>query len=283
MALGKGLDALFDENKILEDARENGQVVYLSLDDIRPNPYQPRQTFDDKTLEELADSIRQHGVFQPIIVREAIIGYEILAGERRFRASKIAKLQEIPAIIKSYSDEEMLEISILENIQREDLNVIDEAQAYANMQQKLGITIEETAKRAAKSRSHVNNLLRLLTLPKEIQEKVREGILSNGHARALIMLDIDKALDFAERIEKEHLSVRDVERLVQEESEDTPVIKQPKKIKQRSTYSDVEERMRTHLGTKVSIRGNVSGKIEIEYLSKGDLKRIVSLLGFDEK
>ena len=221
-ALGRGLEELFNnenldlqsmENKIYESAT-NEEIVEIPLEELRPNPYQPRKVFDEEALQDLADSIKEHGVFQPIIIKKSIKGYEIIAGERRYRASKIAGLTKIPAIIRNFTDEQMMEIALLENLQRENLNAIEEAIAYKKMIQNLGITQEELAKKVGKSRSHVTNIIGLLRLPQEVQQLVADSKITMGHARALITLDKERALKIAKRVIDEKLSVRDVENIV---------------------------------------------------------------------
>ena len=198
-ALGRGLEELFNnenldlqsmENKIYESAT-NEEIVEIPLEELRPNPYQPRKVFDEEALQDLADSIKEHGVFQPIIIKKSIKGYEIIAGERRYRASKIAGLTKIPAIIRNFTDEQMMEIALLENLQRENLNAIEEAIAYKKMIQNLGITQEELAKKVGKSRSHVTNIIGLLRLPQEVQQLVADSKITMGHARALSKLELE--------------------------------------------------------------------------------------------
>ena len=200
-ALGRGLESLFSdditsfeeiEESIVDEAKKNNEVVELPLSELRPNPYQPRKIFDDEALNELASSIKEHGVFQPIIVKKTIKGYDIVAGERRFRASKKAGLTTIPAIIQDFTDEEMMSIALLENLQREDLNAIEEANAYKAMLDASNLTQEELAQRVGKSRSHVTNMLGLLNLPKETKELVEKGEISASHARVLSKMDDEK-------------------------------------------------------------------------------------------
>ena len=217
--LNKGLDAIFggDITSLIDDIENNtpeSSQEKIHLDEIRPNPYQPRKVFDEQALNELALSIKEHGIFQPVILKKSVQGYEIVAGERRCRAARMAHLEEVPAIIVDFSDQQMMEIALLENIQREDLNAIEEAQAYQTMMEKLKLTQNELAKRIGKSRTHITNTLRLLNLPEKIQEYVLDGSLSMGHARALITLDKERALKIAKRVIDEKLSVRDVENIV---------------------------------------------------------------------
>ena len=288
-ALGRGLEQLFSdenintfediENDIVEVARENNEVVELPLDELRPNPYQPRKKFDDEALEELTLSIKEHGVFQPIIVKKTIKGYDIVAGERRFRASKKAGLTTIPAIIKDFSDDEMMQISLLENLQREDLTAIEEAKAYKTIIDASNITQEELATRVGKSRSHITNMLWLLKLPTSIQDLVLYNKLSMGHARVLSKLsDVDKIEELANKIIEENLSVRDLEKYVSDEKvekKNTIVRKN-----NNSEYKDVERMMKETLGSNVKISNN---KITIKFNSVQDLNRILEIMNLSLK
>lgn len=252
------------------------EVVQLYLDDIIPNRFQPREVFDEKALKELAVSIKEHGVIQPIIVKKSIKGYELIAGERRTRASKIAGKDTIPAIIREFNDQEMMEIALIENIQREDLNAIEEAEAFEKIINTSGITQEEAAKKFGKSRSYITNLLGLLRLPEKVKEYVKENKISMGHARVLSkMSDPDQINEIADRIIEESLSVRDVERL-----SSNPEVAKVNKIKKTTTYnakfSIYENVMREKIGTKVKINEK---KIEIPYDSENDLDRIIEILG----
>ena len=281
--LGKGLDAIFggDITAIIDDIEKNPQSsqVTIKLSEIRPNPYQPRKVFDQAALEELSQSIAQHGVFQPIIVKKSIKGYDIVAGERRYRASKLAKLKEIPAIVVEFSDEQMMEIALLENIQREDLNPIEEAQAYQNLMKKLELTQEQLAKRVGKSRSYVTNNLRLLQLPQAIQKYVLDGKLTMGHVRPLVTLPATKALEIANRVIDEGKSVRDVENIVKgielsNSRKDKPKVEPSKDI----TY--VEELLRKKYRTKIKVSDHA---VTIKYSDTEDLNRILELMGVIEE
>lgn len=221
-ALGRGLEELFyneplDYNKVEEKIlteTPKEQIVKVKLDELRSNPYQPRKVFDENALKELSDSIKEHGVFQPIIVKKNIKGYEIIAGERRVKASKMAGLDEVPAIIRDFTDAEMMEIALLENLQRENLNSIEEATAYKKLQENLSLTQEELAKRLGKSRSHITNMLGLLSLPQEVQTELSNKTITMGHARVLSKLeDKDQIINLTEKIKNEGLSVRDLENL----------------------------------------------------------------------
>lgn len=259
-ALGRGLEDLFNsenldfesvEQKIYESA-SNEEIVELNLNELRPNPYQPRKIFDEEALNELADSIREHGVFQPIIVKKSIKGYDIIAGERRFRASKLAGLEKIPAIIRDFTDEQMMEIALLENIQRENLNVIEEAIAYKSMIEHLNLTQDELSKRVGKSRSHVTNILGLLRLPGEVQQMVSDGRITMGHARALSKLESnEEIIKLANRIVDDNLVVRDIENITGTEE----VAKKVKVARKATTspYKYVEDILRDKFDTKVKL------------------------------
>ena len=283
-ALGMGLEQLFNgENLDLEEMEKtiyenstNEEIVELYLDDLRPNPYQPRKVFDDEALNELSESIKEHGVFQPIIVKKSIKGYEIIAGERRYRASKLAGLKTIPAIIRDFTDSQMMEIALLENLQRENLNVIEEAIAYKSMIENLDLTQEQLSKRVGKSRSHITNILGLLRLPKEVQKQVIQGNITMGHARMLSKLeDNDKIIELANKIVKESLTVRDIEDLGTEEKKKKPIIKK----ETSNEYKYVEEMLRDKLDTKVKIKDL---KIQISFTNNADLNRILEVLNVKE-
>ena len=283
-ALGMGLEQLFNgENLDLEEREKtiyenstNEEIVELNLDDLRPNPYQPRKVFDDEALNELSESIKEHGVFQPIIVKKSIKGYEIIAGERRYRASKLAGLKTIPAIIRDFTDSQMMEIALLENLQRENLNVIEEAIAYKSMIENLDLTQEQLSKRVGKSRSHITNILGLLRLPKEVQKQVIQGNITMGHARMLSKLeDNDKIIELANKIVKESLTVRDIEDLGTEEKKKKPIIKK----ETSNEYKYVEEMLRDKLDTKVKIKDL---KIQISFTNNADLNRILEVLNVKE-
>ncbi len=274
--LGKGLQALFSEN---ESVQEDG-VIEIRVSDIRPNKFQPRQDFSEDKLEELARSISLHGVLQPVVVRDVIGGYELVAGERRWRACKLAGLEIIPAIIRDFSDSEMMEIALIENLQREDLNPLEEAAAYRRLLDEFGLTQEELSQRIGKSRSHIANILRLLQLPPEIQDYVSRGTISMGHARTLLGLEkAAQQLEACRLVVERCLSVRETEALVQrlkagnKSRKERPVEKEP-------YIMALESSLQENLGTKVQIRpGKQKGRIEIEYYTEDDLERICRLLG----
>lgn len=276
MANRKGLGTIFgqDIDSVLDDI--NGNVsssgsIKINISEIRPNPYQPRITFDQATLVELANSIKEVGVFTPLLVRKAINGYELVAGERRLRAAKLAKLTEVPCIIKEFNDSEMMEISLLENIQRENLSPIEEAKAYEQLQKKMDYTQDTLAKRLGKSRANITNTLRLLKLPGRVQELVQKGKLSYGHARALLPIeDEEKIVSLAKRIIDEQLSVRDVERIVNSTKPKTT--KKNTKTSQNSYLVNVKDIMEKKLNTKVDVKTN---KIIIHYKNTKELNRIL--------
>ena len=281
-ALGKGLEQLFNEdvasfeefeNRVIEEAKNNDSIVQISLSELRANPYQPRKNFDEEALNELAASIKEHGVFQPIIVKKSVKGYEIIAGERRFRASKLAGLTTIPAIIKDFSDEEMMQIALLENLQRENLTAIEEAKAYKSIIESMNITQDELAKKVGKSRSHITNILGLLKLPTSVQDMVLFNKISMGHARVLSKLDdAEKQEELAQKVLDEDLSVRNLESLIY----DNNTTKKAKaKIQDDSEYKYIENYLKEKLGTTVKISNN---KINIKFSSVHDLNRILEIM-----
>ena len=278
--LGRGIDALFQDIEEVDVKKE--EVLDLPLNELRPNPYQPRKTFDEQSLKELANSIERSGVFQPIIVRRSQIkGYEIIAGERRFRASKLAGKTNIPAIIRNFDEEMMMQIAVLENLQREDLNPLEEAEAYDMLMKNLKLTQAQVAERLGKSRPYIANYLRLLSLPKLVKEMVQEERLSMGQARTLLGLkDKSNLLKLANRCVKENLTVRQLEKLVSEMNEAKEKKKIPRLMKEKPYYlRESEERLMDKFGTSVVIQEkNGKGKIEIEYLSQNDLTRILDIL-----
>lgn len=282
--LGKGLDDIFggDLTSFIDDIEKNtpkNSQITVALDQIRPNPYQPRRLFDEEKLNELALSIKQHGIFTPLILKESVQGYEIVAGERRFRAAKIAELNEVPAIIVEFNDDQMMEVALLENIQRENLNAIEEAQAYRAMMDKLSLTQEQLATRLGKSRTHIANTLRLLQLPATLQGYVLEGSLSMGHVRPLITLDPKKAEEIANRAIKDHLSVRDVENIVRgiELSKNNKKKEKPEKNKE---FIYVEGLLRKKFRTKAKVEDQT---ITLKYTDTDDLNRILELMGVIEE
>lgn len=276
--LGRGIEALFEDNPKVDQTEE---VHDLNLDDIRPNPYQPRKNFDDKSLKELSDSIKENGVFQPIIVRKAINGYEIIAGERRCRASQLAGKTTVPAIIRKFDESQMMEIAVLENLQREDLTPLEEAQAYEMLQKNLGLTQEEVSKRMGKSRPYIANYLRLLTLPQKTKRLLQHGELSMGQARTLLGLkDKDKIDDVAKKVVREGMPVRKVEALVSALNSKKP----RKKTIQKSAFIKASEsQLANKFGSKVNISEGKKGKghLSIDFASTEELNRILDILGVD--
>lgn len=290
--LGKGLDSLIPDNKSMksvtsektveskEDAAAKSGVQVMKINEVEPNRDQPRKNFDEDALLELSDSIKQFGVLQPLLVRKRKDYYEIIAGERRWRAAKLAGVKEVPVIEKEYTDQEILEIGLIENIQRENLNPIEEAIAYKRLLEEFNLKQDEVAERVSKSRTAVTNSMRLLKLSDKVQQMIIDDMISTGHARALLAID-DPELQYtlANKIFDEKLSVRETEKLVKE-------IKNPKKLKEKKTvansfiYQDLEEKMKSVFGTKVSIasKGKGKGKIEIEYYSDDELEHLFDMI-----
>ena len=284
-ALGRGLEELFNNEPIeynqieekIQESTPKDEVIEINISDLRSNPYQPRKTFDEEALQELADSIREHGVFQPIIVKKSIKGYEIVAGEIRVKASSLAGKETIPAIVRDFSDSEMMEIALLENLQRANLNAIEEAQAYKKLLDELQITQDTLAQRIGKSRSHITNMLGLLGLPEMAKTLVLEGKISMGHARVLSKIEDDeKVLELANKIVKENLSVRQVEDLaVSNEYKKKNIIAKHQK---NNEYKYIEETLCDKYGTKVKVKNK---KIEISFVNNNDLNRILEIMGID--
>ena len=285
-ALGRGLEELFNnevldysavEKKIVNETPKE-EIVNVRLDELRSNPYQPRKVFDEEALQELASSIKEHGVFQPIIVKKSIKGYEIIAGERRVKASRLAGLEEIPAIIRDFNDQEMMEIALLENLQRENLNAIEEATAYKKLQETLAVTQEELAKRLGKSRSHITNMIGILSLPQNIQEEISKNNVSMGHARVLSKLEDEaQQQELLNKILSDGISVRELEALTQ-----SPEVKKANPQKQKTPkyneYSYLQNELSERLGTKVVIKKN---KIEISFVNNSDLNRLLEYMNIE--
>ena len=277
---GKGLEALFEQKKDeFESAVSDGSVKLIDINKIEPNRNQPRKNFSEESLEELAESIRMYGVIQPIVVKKKDGFYELVAGERRWRASKIAGIMRIPAVVKDYENEKLFEIALAENLQREDLNPIEEALGYSRLSEEFGLNQEEIAQRVGKSRSAVANAIRLLSLDENIRALVKDGKLSAGHARAIIPVEDEyKRLEIAERIIDEELSVRETENIVKKLNSSKKEGSKPSKFN-TSSYGRIEEKLKNILGTKVKLKsGKNKGAIEIEYYSDDDLDRIMSLI-----
>lgn len=301
--LGKGLGAIFGEDvvkenkeetekkakakaeaKAAEEMDEKGRILMLKLDLVQPNKEQPRKTFDEEKINELAESIKNYGVLQPLLVQKNDSFYEIIAGERRWRAAKAAGLKEVPAVLKEYSKQEAMEISLIENVQRADLNPIEEALGYRQLIDEFGLTQEEIAVRVAKSRTSITNTMRLLKLDEQIQNMLVQGVITSGHARALLSLeDTQMQLKAAKEILDKKLSVRETERLVKRLQKEASGEKKEEKKKDETLaliYQDLEDRMKSVMGTKVSIhnKDKNKGRIEIEYYSEAELERIVEMI-----
>lgn len=279
-ALGRGLSALLGESP---ETVAKEELLEIDLDLIEPNSEQPRTNFEEESLEELAQSIRANGIVQPIVVRKKGTNFQIVAGERRWRASQIAELQKIPAVVKDVKDEKLLELALIENIQRQELNAVEEARAYKGLLENLGLTQEKVAKRVGKSRTVITTFLRLLKLPKEIQKLIEDGKLTAGHARALLMIDeeaIQKRL--ANKIVEKSLSVREAEKVVKQAKNSTQVVAKKRVTSTKdANLKAAETKLRRYLGTQVQINKEgkgKSGKIEIEFYSETDLDRIYKLI-----
>ena len=295
MGLGRGLNTLIPKAPIVDEEdveqvkkkvskssktkkkEETKKELTLPIDKIEPNPDQPRNQFDEDTLQELADSIKQYGMLQPILVTPKDDFYEIIAGERRWRAAKQAGLNEVPVMIRKYNENEIVEIALIENIQRDNLNPIEEAMAYKRLMEEFELKQDEVATKVSKSRASITNSLRLLKLDPRVQKMLEEEMISTGHARALLAIsNKDKQYEIAQKVFDEKLSVRDIEKLVK----DLKKIKKNKKEVHDFLYTELEESMKQILGSKVSIKNkkNNKGKIEIEYYSRDELERIVDMI-----
>ncbi|RXJ02836.1 ParB/RepB/Spo0J family partition protein [Anaerobacillus alkaliphilus] len=274
--LGKGISALFPD--VADDKKE--QIQEVPLNELRPNPYQPRKIFSEESITELKESILNHGILQPLLVRKSIKGYEIVVGERRFRAATEAGLKTIPVVVKELTEDKMMEFALIENLQREDLNSIEEAVAYDKLMKHLQVTQEQLAKRLGKSRPHIANHLRLLQLPNEVQALVEKGDLSMGHGRALLGLkNKDKLELLIKKVLDEGLNVRQLEHLIQLLNENVSRETIKKKPEPSVFIKEKEEHLRERFGTAVAIKKNKKrGKIEIQFYSEDDLERILSLL-----
>ncbi len=283
-ALGRGLEELFFNEPIAYDKVEekiitetsSEEIVNVKLSELRSNPYQPRKVFDEDALKELAASIKEHGVFQPIIIKKSIKGYEIIAGERRVKASIMAGLEEIPAIIRDFDDTAMMEIALLENLQRENLNAIEESTAYKKLIETLAITQEELAKRLGKSRSHITNMLGLLNLSEDIQTQISERKISMGHARVLSKLESKtQQQELANKVINEGLSVRQLEELTNSEEKFVRTNKIKRATTELSEYQYIQDELCDRLGTKVKVKSN---KIEISFVNGSDLNRLLEIM-----
>ncbi|MGQ3477399.1 ParB/RepB/Spo0J family partition protein [Paenibacillus sp. TY11] len=275
--LGKGLDALIPSLTV----NEEDKVVDIPLSQLRANPYQPRKTFDEESIKELAESIRQHGVIQPIIARSVLRGYEIIAGERRFRASQFCGNPTIPVVVRNFTDQQVMEIALIENLQRENLNAMEVAVAYQGLMDQFSLTQEELSMKVGKSRSHIANFLRLLALPEEVKDHVSRGTLSMGHARAIVGLkDPDMVKQLAQQCIEQQWSVRELEEAVQQLDHKPGETKAKTKVRKKDPYIDhMEESLRERFKTTVKIKHNKDkGKIELNYYSQQDLERLLELL-----
>lgn len=287
--LGKGLDSLIPasvpktepEQEVVK-TESNAQGTYVKITKVEPNREQPRKNFDEDALQELADSIKQYGIVEPLIVQDRKTHYEIIAGERRWRAAKLAGLKEVPVIVRNYTEQEIVEISLIENIQREDLNPIEEAQAYKRLLTEFHLKQDEVAERVSKSRTAVTNSMRLLKLCDEVQQMIIDDMITTGHARALISIeDPEQQYTIAQKVFDEKLNVRDVEKLVKNLNKPEKAKKEPVADKALEVvYQDLEEKLKQSLGTKVSIasKGDGAGKLEIEFYTHDDLEKITDLL-----
>lgn len=284
--LGKGLDTLIPKGVVVSDKPSSAESVkaakpdqYVKITKVEPNRNQPRKKFDEDALQELSDSIKIHGVLFPILVVDRKDYYEIVAGERRWRAAKMAGLKEVPVIIRDYTEKEIAEISLIENIQRTDLNPIEEAMAYKSLIEEYNLKQDELAERISKSRTAITNSMRLLKLADNVQDMVVEDLISAGHARALLAIDNpDEQYELAQRVMDEKLSVRDIEKIVK--AKNKPKIEKKKNEKQEALYHDIEEKLKANIGTKVTIvaKGDKMGKIEIDFYNQDDLQKIMDLL-----
>ncbi|MDM5311536.1 ParB/RepB/Spo0J family partition protein [Peribacillus frigoritolerans] len=275
--LGKGLNALFNSGEISKDEI----VREIKVRELRPNPYQPRKSFRLEAIEELKQSIMEHGILQPIIARKSIKGYEIVAGERRYRAAKEADLKTVPVVVRELSEQQMMELAILENLQREDLNPIEEAAAYQTLLEKLELTQEQLANRLGKSRPHIANHVRLLSLPEGIRRYISDGEISMGHGRALLGLKKKEMLKpVADKVLKEDMNVRQLEQYIHQLNDTVSRETKPKKQEKKDIFiKQRETSLRERLGTSVTIKqSKKKGKIEIEFFSKEDLERILNLI-----
>ena len=274
--LGRGLDAIFATENV-ELVRDNDKIVEITLDEIKKNPYQPRTYFNEEKLNELKESIEKNGLLQPIIVKKAVKGYYIIAGERRYRAFELLGRKEIPAIIKEMTDEEMMVFAVLENLQREDLSALEESESYKNLMDKMSLTQEELAKKLGKSRPYIANSLRLLKLPTEIKNKLEQGVISTAHARTLLSLKTKKAMEeVCALVVERKMSVRELEEYVAKLLKP----KEVKKVKAKDIFIEEQENiLKKRLGTSVTIKQgrNKKGKIEIEFKDNDEFERIISL------
>ena len=285
--LGKGLDSMIPEKKTKAELKEvaDKSFIEVKISEIDPNIGQPRKSFNEDELLELAESIKIHGVIQPVILTKRGKRYELIAGERRWRAAKLAGLAKIPALVREYTDKEIMEVSLIENIQRQDLNPVEEAEAFKNLIDEYKMKQDDLAERVSKSRSAITNALRLLKLDEKVKAMLAEGLITTGHARALLAVeDKDKQQQLATKIFDEKLSVRETEKLIKQLLDD----KEPKKddrFSEKIIYKKLEDSLKSIIGSKVSIKGrnNGKGKIEIDYYSMEELDRITELFATIKK
>ena len=284
--LGRGLDTLIPKGVVVNDKPSSTENVkpakpdqFVKITKVEPNRNQPRKKFDEDSLQELSDNIKIHGVLFPILVVNRGDYYEIVAGERRWRAAKMAGLKEIPVIIRDYTEKQIAEISLIENIQRTDLNAIEEAKAYKNLIEEYNYKQDELAERVSKSRTAITNSMRLLKLSDSVQDMIVEDLISAGHARALLSIENpEEQYELAQRVMDEKLSVRDIEKIVK--TKNKPKIEKKKNEKQEALYNDIAEKLKASLGTKVTItpKGDSMGKVEIDFYTQDDLQKIMDLL-----
>jgi len=287
--LGRGLESLFKEHDIenvesIEKIQDGEIISNLNIDDLRPNPYQPRKHFDDEKLLELTESVKEHGVLQPIIVKKDIKGYIIIAGERRFRASKNAGSKTVPAIVREYSDDLMMQHALIENLQREDLNPIEEAISYKLVMQKLNLTQEKFAEKIGKSRTYVTNMIRLLNLPEFVITAIEEKEISIGHAKIIAGIkDEEKILKLAMIVKEKQISVRELEEIIKKDEKENKDISKDKIERSNNTHiKSIESNLNNFFGTKVDIKdSNGKGQIVIKYLSADDLNRVLDIMGIE--
>lgn len=279
--LGKGIDSMIPAGDIFKNSKEEKGIILAKLNDIEPNREQPRKLFNEDRLNELAESIKQHGVVEPLIVVKREDYYEIVAGERRWRAAKIAGLREVPVVIKDYTPEQVVEIALIENLQREDLNPIEEAKAYKQLIDDYKLRQDDIAEKVSKSRTTITNALRLLKLDDRVQSMVIEECISSGHARALLAVeDKEEQYEIACKVFDEKMSVRETESLIKKLKKKDAVKDKKPLFDNQEIYADFEEKLKQSMGTKVSInrKSNTKGKIEIEYYSEDELDRIIDII-----
>ena len=284
--LGKGLESLFEDNKVEISTKEDENagstgMIMININQIDPNRKQPRKKFDEEKLQEMAESIREHGVIEPLVLKKVNSRYQIIAGERRWRAARLAKLKEVPAVIGNYSDREIVEVALIENLQREDLNPIEEAQAYKNLIDEYGLRQEEVAERVSKKRVTITNSMRLLKLDERVQEMLIDGKLSSGHARSLLAIeDKDHQYEVAQKIVEDKMSVREIEKMIRDEEKSSQKKETKKPLRNQAEYKEYEKQMSVKTGVKVEVqlKAENKGKIIIPYSSAVEFERIYKML-----